>query len=125
MLPLVAAVIFLCAAAAFGQNTAPTPLPTPTPDEPLPTQPSFNKPLPPMPDLERVGVDSENQLPLTIQDAVEMALKNSNDIEASRKSVRIAEFALEAYRGVYDPVFNSQSYFESRTTPTASTTRLM
>jgi outer membrane protein TolC len=118
-LPLIAAVIFLWAGHAAGQ--APTPLPTPTPDEPLPTQPNFTKPLPPMPDQIRIGVDIENQLPLTVQDAVEMALKNSNDIEASRKSVRISEFALQAARGIYDPVFNSQTYYESRTTPTAST----
>lgn len=118
-LPLIAAVIFLWVPNAAGQ--APTPLPTPTPDEPLPTQPNFTKPLPPMPDETRIGVDPENQLPITLQDAVEMALKNSNDIEASRKSVRISEFALQAARGVYDPVFNSQSYYESRTTPTAST----
>src|SRR5947209_17245152 len=90
-LPLMAAVIFLWTAGAVGQ--APTPLPTPTPDEPLPTQPNFTKPLPPMPDETRIGVDIENQLSLTLQDAIEMALKNSNDIEASRKSVRISEFA--------------------------------
>jgi len=118
-LPLIAAVVFLWAANAAGQ--APTPLPTPTPDEPLPTQPNFTKPLPPMPDETRIGVDIENQLSLTLQDAVEMALKNSNDIESSRKSVRLSEFALLAARGIYDPVFNSQTYYESRTTPTAST----
>ena len=118
-LPLIAAVIFLWVANAAGQ--APTPLPTPTPDEPLPTQPNFTKPLPPMPDETRIGVDIEDQLSLTLPDAIEMALKNSNDIDASRKSVRISEFALLAARGIYDPVFNSQSYYESRTTPTAST----
>jgi HAE1 family hydrophobic/amphiphilic exporter-1 len=118
-LPLIAAVIFLWAMSAAGQ--APTPLPTPTPDEPPPTQPNFTKPLPPMPDETRIGVDIENQLSLTLQDAVEMALKNSNDIESSRKSVRISEYALLAAKGIYDPIFNSQSYYESRTTPTAST----
>jgi outer membrane protein len=119
LLPLTAAVVFLCAANAIGQ--APTPLPTPTPNEPLPTQPNFTKPLPPMPDETRIGVDIENQLSLTLQDAIEMALKNSNDIEASRKSVQISNFALLAARGIYDPVFNSQTYYESRSTPTAST----
>ncbi|MFL6374164.1 MAG: TolC family protein [Pyrinomonadaceae bacterium] len=118
-LPLIAAVVFLWVANAAGQ--APTPIPTPTPDEPLPTQPTFARPLPPMPDESRIGVDMENQLPLTLQDAVEMALKNSNDIESSRKNVRISEFALLSAKGVYDPVFNSQTYYESRTTPTAST----
>jgi HAE1 family hydrophobic/amphiphilic exporter-1 len=121
MLPLMAAIIFLCAFSAVAQDTRPTPLPTPTPDEPLPTQPNFTKPLPPMPDQTRIGIDAEDQLPLTLQDAVEMALKNSNDIEASRKSVRISEFSVLAAKGVYDPVFNSQTYYESRTTPTAST----
>lgn len=73
-----------------------------------------------MPDATRVGVDIVNDMPLTIEQAVEMALKNNNDIDASRNDVRIAEFALRAARGIYDPLFNSQSFFESRTTPTAS-----
>lgn len=120
-LPLVAAVIFLCVSSLAAQNSRPTPLPSPTPDEPMPTQPNFTKPLPPMPDMSRIGVEGENQLSITIQDAIEMALKNSNDISASRKSIEISNFALRAAKGTYDPVFNSQTYFESRTTPTAST----
>jgi len=120
-LPLIAAVVFLWVATAAGQDTRPTPLPTPMPDEPLPTQPDLTRPLPPMPDQTRIGVDIENQLPITIQDAIEMALKNSNDIESSRKTVEISEFTLRSAQGIYDPVFNSQTYFESRTTPTAST----
>jgi len=119
LLPLTAAVVFLCSVNTIGQ--APTPLPTPTPNEPLPTQPNFTKPLPPMPDETRIGVDIENQLSLTLADAIEMALKNSNDIEASRKSVQISNFALLAARGIYDPVVNSQTYYENRSTPTAST----
>ncbi len=62
-----------------------------------------------------------NQLPMTLEEAIEMALQNSNDIDASRNGVRIAEFNLRAARGVYDPAIVSQSYFESATTPTAST----
>ncbi|MGB7201062.1 MAG: TolC family protein [Pyrinomonadaceae bacterium] len=93
---------------------------TPPPDEPPPTQPTFTKPLPPMPDATRVGVDIGSDLPLTIEQAIEMALKNNNDIDASRNEARIAEFNLRSARGIYDPLFNSQSYFESRTTPTAS-----
>ncbi|MFN0141031.1 MAG: TolC family protein [Pyrinomonadaceae bacterium] len=92
----------------------------PIPDEPPPTQPTFTKPLPPMPDAARVGVDLGNDLPLTMEQAIEMALKNNNDIDATRNVARIAEFNLRGARGIYDPLFNSQSYFESRTTPTAS-----
>lgn len=92
---------------------------TPLPDEP-PPQPTFTKPLPPMPDATRVGVDIGNELSLSLEQAIEMALKNNNDIDASRNDARIAEFNLRGARGIYDPLFNSQSYFESRTTPTAS-----
>lgn len=96
-------------------------IPTPTPDDPMPSAPSFNKTLPPLPDMSRVGVTTGDELSLTLDQAIEMALKNNNDIDVSRNDVRIAEFNLKAAKGVYDPVFNSQSFYESRTTPTAST----
>jgi HAE1 family hydrophobic/amphiphilic exporter-1 len=124
-LPLAAAVLFLCTFCVVGQT--PTPTPTPGPDyqipsnEPLPTQPSFAKPLPPMPDQSRIGVETGTELSLTLQDAIEMALKNNNDIDASRQSVHIADFAWRAARGIYDPFVNSQTFYETRTTPTAST----
>src|SRR6185295_15692208 len=46
---------------------------------------------------------------------------NNNDIDSSRIDVKIAEYNLTAARGVYDPLLSSESYFESRTTPTSST----
>jgi HAE1 family hydrophobic/amphiphilic exporter-1 len=95
--------------------------PSPTPDEPLPIPRSFNKPLNPLPDASRVGVITGDELSLTLAQAIEMALGNNHDIEVSRKDVHIAEFNFEAANGIYDPLFNSQSYYESRTTPTAST----
>jgi outer membrane protein TolC len=122
-LPLAAAVLFLCSFSSSAQTPTPTPAPQyPIPsNEPLPTQPSFAKPLPPMPDQTRIGVEAGNELPLTLGDAIEMALRNNNDINASRQGVRIAEFAWRAARGIYDPFVNSQTFYESRTTPTAST----
>lgn len=108
---------FACAAAIYGQ----TPTPTPEPDEPMPVAPSFPTSSRPMPSAERVGIDNADQLPLTLDQAIEMALKNNNDIEASRKDVKIADFNLRGANGIYDPLFNSQTYYESRTTPTAST----
>lgn len=98
-----------------------TPTPSPTPDEPLPVAPAFDTPSRQMPNVERVGVSNDNQLSLTIDQAIEMALKNNNDIDASRNDAHIAEFGFKAARGVYDPLLNSQTYYESRTTPTAST----
>jgi HAE1 family hydrophobic/amphiphilic exporter-1 len=95
--------------------------PTPTPDEPMPVPPSVNKPLPPLPDTRRIGVVAGDELSLTLEQAIEMALRNNNDIDVSRNDVRIAEFNFRAAKGIYDPLFNSQSFYESRTTPTAST----
>ncbi|CAN5523795.1 TolC family protein [soil metagenome] len=98
-----------------------TPVPMPSPNDPMPAAPSFSKPTAPLPSLDRVGVDIGNQLSLTLDQAIEMALKNNNDIDVSRNDTKIADFNFKAANGVYDPLLNSQGYFESRTTPTAST----
>lgn len=74
-----------------------------------------------MPSVERVGVDAANGVSLTLDQAIEMALKNNNDIDVSRNDARLADFGLGAARGIYDPLLNSQTYYESRATPTAST----
>ncbi len=104
-----------------GQGNAQTPTPTSTPEEPNPIAPSFSSPSRPLPSLERVGVTTADPLSLTLAAAIEMALKNNNDIDVSRNDALIADFNLKAARGIYDPLVNSQTFFESRTTPTAST----
>jgi HAE1 family hydrophobic/amphiphilic exporter-1 len=58
---------------------------------------------------------------MTLNQAVALALQNNNDIDASRIDVKVAEFNLQAARGVYDPLFSSESFYERRTTPTSST----
>lgn len=73
-----------------------------------------------MPDLGRVGVEMTNQRPLMLQDAISLALTNNKDIEVTRKNVRIAEFDLQAARGVYEPRFTGQSYYERATVPNVS-----
>jgi outer membrane protein len=106
-----------------GQNVgvsagvAPAELPT----EPPPVAPNFRAPARPLPSAERVGVDVSDQMALTLNDAIALALQNNNDIDGSRINVQIAEYELKAARGVYDPVFSSESYYESRVTPTSST----
>jgi HAE1 family hydrophobic/amphiphilic exporter-1 len=106
-----------------GQNVgtsggiAPAELPT----EPPPVAPNFEAASRPLPSAERVGVDVADQLPLTLNEAIALALQNNNDIDGSRINVEIAEFNLNAARGVYDPIFSSESYYETRTTPTSST----
>ena len=43
-----------------------------------------------LPSLERVGVNDVNALPLTLNEAIRMALENNNDIRASRVDVEKA-----------------------------------
>jgi HAE1 family hydrophobic/amphiphilic exporter-1 len=95
--------------------------PAELPEEPPPVAPNFEAPVRPLPDANRVGVDNANQMPLTLEDAITRALQNNNNIEATRDVVKEAEFSLRGARGVYDPLITSQNYFESRSTPTAST----
>ncbi|HJU55607.1 MAG TPA: TolC family protein, partial [Pyrinomonadaceae bacterium] len=106
-----------------GQNVGVTSgvAPAELPAEPPPVAPNFEAPPRPLPSAERVGVDVSDQLPLTLNEAIALALENNNDIDSSRIDVEIAEFNLRAARGVYDPVLSSESYFESRVTPTSST----
>ena len=91
------------------------------PADPPPIAPNFEAPIRPLPSAERVGVDMMNQMPLTLEKAIEMALQNSNDIDTTRNDVQVAEFNLRAARGIYDPNIISENYYESATTPTAST----
>lgn len=111
----------------------PTPLPSPAtgnsnltpitglPGDPQPDLSNFTLPNRPLPNAERVGVDQMNQMPVTLEEAITMALQNNNDVDNSRIGVRIAEFNLRAARGVYDPLIAGESYYQRATTPTAST----
>jgi outer membrane protein len=72
------------------------------------------------PELGRVGVDMMNQKPLTLRDSISLALENNKDIEVTRKNVRIAEFDLQSARGVYEPRFTGQTYYERAKTPVFS-----
>lgn len=95
--------------------------PAELPQEPPPIAPNFRAEPRPLPSAERVGVNVADQVPLTLNDVIRLALRNSNDIDQSRIDVQIAEFNLTAARGVYDPLLSSESYFERATTPTSST----
>jgi outer membrane protein TolC len=88
---------------------------------PVPTvAPGYEAAERPLPGLERVGVDLAEQRPLTVREAIELALANNKDIELARQSVRLAEFDLRAARGFYDPRFVTSSYYERSETPAAS-----
>jgi outer membrane protein len=108
-------------------NVAPEPTPTPTTDEvPIqePREPVFpavdQKPLPPMPNLTRLGVTSDNTLPLSLNDAIKRALENNNDIEVARDDVRFAETQLRSLEGIYQPIFSITPQIDKRITPQQS-----
>src|SRR6185295_8958119 len=88
----------------------PTPTVEPTPIRPAVQEPTFPNikpmPVPPLPNLTRVGVQSSNVLTMSLNDAIKKALQNNNDIEVSRDDVRFSETQLRGLYGVFDPVFN-------------------
>lgn len=116
----------VCGVAAFAQ----TPSPTPTPDGQvvLPDDlkgvpdgaPDFKSHDMTLPDLGRVGVDVTKERPLTLAEALRMALENNKDIEIARKTSSMAEFDLKAARGVYEPKLAGQTYYERATAPNVS-----
>ena len=111
-------------------GVVPTGTPLPTPDVPSteviqdPIDPQFppveQKPLPPMPNLTRLGVTSDNTLTLSLNDAVKRALENNNDIEVARDDVRIAEQQLISFEGVYDPLIIFRPTYDKRIEPQTS-----
>lgn len=125
-LSVVSILILLCYGAAFAQSPAASPSPKvdsarpQLPKDAPPVAPEFKAKLLPLPSAERVGVNASNQLTLTVGEAIKLALENNNDIDVSRTTAKIAEFSVRAARGGYDPALTSESFFENRSTPTAS-----
>jgi HAE1 family hydrophobic/amphiphilic exporter-1 len=123
--------------AGLGIASAQTPTPTPTPSatpvvddkqEVAPDKlqgvpsiaPNYSSEDRSLPDLGRVGVDMADQRPLTLNEAITLALENNKDIEVTRKNVKIAEFDLIAARGVYQPRFSGQTYYDRSKVPNVS-----
>src|SRR4051812_14275857 len=122
------AIVFVAAMslAALAQTPSPTPVPLPPPT-PVPStlqDPNFPEvkpqPLPPMPDLHRVGIIPSNVISLSLNDTIRRALQNNNDIEVSRDDVRVAEQRLKGLYGFYDPVFSITPNIDQRITPVTS-----
>ena len=85
-----------------------------------PVAPDFRAPQKPLPELNRVGVDMNQQRPLSLREALSMALANNKDIEVARENVRIAEFDLVGAQGLYDPRINVTSFYERFENPISS-----
>lgn len=70
----------------------------------------------------RLGVQNDRTIPLSLNDAIRKALENNNDIEVSRTDVRIQETTLRSLQGFYDPVISvTPTYTRSNTTGSAAT----
>lgn len=123
------------------QDAAPTPTPSPSPAViPAETQqiddkqnvqpenlggvpqiaPEYKSEDKTLPDLGRVGVDMMEQKPLSLKEAIALALENNKDIEVTRQNVRIAEFDFQSASGYYEPKFQGQTYYERATIPNIS-----
>jgi len=103
-----------------GRESVPPAAPADVRLEVPPVAPDFRAAQGPFPVLERVGVDMGEQRPLTLREAIELALANNKDIEVARQNVRVAEFDIRAARGVYDPRFLTNTFYERSETPAAS-----
>lgn len=68
----------------------------------------------------RVGVQTAQTMPLSLNEAIRKALENNNDIEVARDDVRFQETQLRALIGAYDPSFSVTPTF-SRSSTTGST----
>lgn len=78
-----------------------------------------------VPFLGRVGVQTTNTLPLTLDDAIRKALENNNSIELTRDDVRLQETQIRSLKGFYDPVFSvTPTYNRSSTTGSSATNDL-
>ncbi len=101
---------------------AQTPPPSPSPQELLvpAIAPDFHPAQKPLPELTRVGVDMDRQRPLSLREALALALANNKDIEVARQNVKISEFDLKSAQGAYDPRLSSSSYYERNESPISS-----
>lgn len=126
-------VAFCGGASAFGQTEPPSPVASPTPfgrdkagvapDEVKGVPqiaPNFKTDDRSLPDLGRVGVEMTDQRPMTVREAIALALDNNKDIEVTRKNVKIAEFDLQSARGFFQPRLTGQTAYERATAPNVS-----
>ena len=61
--------------------------------------------------LNRIGVQTAQPLPLTLRDAILKALEANNTIEISRLDERLQQTQVQGLKGFYDPVFQATPTF--------------
>src|SRR5688572_29182109 len=123
---LLTAFIMFANSPSLAQDSAPSPTPAPM----ISAQQTMKLPViaidyradatKPLPALTRIGVDVDQQKPITLREAIVLALSNNKDIEIARDNVQLAEADLLTVRGAYDPRFTAQSYYERFKSPATS-----
>ena len=68
----------------------------------------------------RVGVDTNKRIPMTMRDAVTLALENNHDIAIERENVKLNEWDVKASLGVYDPTISASLAYQRVNTPVTS-----
>jgi len=72
-----------------------------------------------VPNLNRVGIQTAQTIPLSLNEAIRKALENNNNIEVARDDVRFQETQLRSLLGAYDTVLSVTPNF-SRSSSTGS-----
>ncbi|HQR37567.1 MAG TPA: TolC family protein [Blastocatellia bacterium] len=96
------------------------PAPGEKPQQTGPIVPRLHEPRPAPPAEARVGVNESDPLPLTVRQAVEMALVRNRELEVERINTEQAEYDLQAAKGFYDPVLHSLDYYNYNLSPVTS-----
>ncbi|HWN08189.1 MAG TPA: TolC family protein [Pyrinomonadaceae bacterium] len=112
--------LLLFSVGVVAQTVTPTPAPSPQELQVPQIAPEFSPARKPLPELARVGVEMDLQKPISVREALAMALENNKDIEVARHNVKIAEFDLTGARGAYDPRLSSSTYYERIVSPISS-----
>lgn len=73
-------------------------------------------------DLTRVGVQTTNTLPISLDDAIRKALANNTGIEVTRDDVRFQETQIRSISGFYDPVISANPNYTRNSTTGSSAT---
>ncbi|MDQ3711292.1 MAG: TolC family protein [Acidobacteriota bacterium] len=69
------------------------------------------------PNLNRVGIQTSQTVPLSLNEAIRKSLENNNNIEVARDDVRFQETQLRSLHGAYDPVLSvTPNYSRSSST---------
>ena len=77
------AFVLLTAPSAIGQGTSSSPAPSSQELQVPAIAPDFHPTQKPLPELGRVGVDMDRQRPLSLREALALALENNKDIEVA------------------------------------------